>query len=312
MAELFANDAYTTLNGAINNSVTSIVVSDGGLFPSDGDFRIRIDDEFMLVTGVSGTTWTVVRAVEGMGVAPTGTAASHLNGADIRQVLTRDAMAGFGGAGGGGGILIPELLLPEDDNFQETAMDAKWTRVKHTTVTKGNWVSGGGTLSWQQSVAAGNEMDVWVQPSTIAVGDYVQIGFKFIPSISWFTAALGFTDSNVWNNGTQVMNWVHWSGTNYRSMLNTYVAYQNRTQDGTILDWGPIGTPFHVRVKYESSNTWGLYASPNGRQWYTVQNNYSRTLTPTHIFVGTALLNPGANTTNILDVLYFRKNAVTT
>jgi hypothetical protein len=309
MAELFANDAYTTLNGAINNSVTTIVVADGALFPAEGDFRIRVDDEFMLVTGVSGTTWTVERAVEGMGVQATGTAASHADDAEIRQVLTRDGLGSLGG--GGSGILIPELLLPEDDDFPETVMDPKWTRVKHTTVTKGNWGVGSGFLSWQQIAAGGNEMDVWVQPSTIAVGDYVQCAFKFVPSNTWMAASVGFSDSSTWNGGTQVMDWVHYSGNNYRHMLNTYVGFQNRAQDGTFVDFGPVGTPFHMRVKYESANTWGLYVSPNGRHWYTVQTNYSRTMTPTHVFVGAALLNPTYPSGNILDIFYFRKNAVT-
>lgn len=81
MAERFANEPATTLVGTINGSVTSLVVASSSGFPA-ANFRIRIDDEIMLVTGVAGTTWTVTRAQEST------TGASHTNGAAIQHILT--------------------------------------------------------------------------------------------------------------------------------------------------------------------------------------------------------------------------------
>lgn len=89
MAELFANDAASTLNGAINNSVTSLVVTSAALFPTTGNFRIKIDTELMLVTNVSGTTFTVTRGVEGT------SAASHSNGVAITHVVTSGSLDKF-------------------------------------------------------------------------------------------------------------------------------------------------------------------------------------------------------------------------
>ncbi len=86
MPEQFTNNASTTLNGAINNSVTSLVLTSASLFPTLGNFRIRIDDEIMLATAVSGSTLTVVRAQEGTA------AASHADLATVRQVLTAGAL----------------------------------------------------------------------------------------------------------------------------------------------------------------------------------------------------------------------------
>jgi len=82
MAEFFVNDPGTTLNGTINNSVTSLVVASSSGYPSSGNFRIRIDSELMLVTAVSGTTWTVTRGIEST------SAASHTNGATINHVVS--------------------------------------------------------------------------------------------------------------------------------------------------------------------------------------------------------------------------------
>ncbi len=84
--EKFANNATTTLNGGINNSVTSLDVGDASLFPATGNFRIKIEDEIMLVTAVSSNTFTVVRAQEGTA------GASHADTEDVLQVLTAEAL----------------------------------------------------------------------------------------------------------------------------------------------------------------------------------------------------------------------------
>jgi lysophospholipase L1-like esterase len=82
MAELFANDAVSTLNGAINTSVTSLTITDATAFPAGAQFRIIIDDEILLVTSVVDTAFTITRAIEGT------TAASHADGATIAQLVT--------------------------------------------------------------------------------------------------------------------------------------------------------------------------------------------------------------------------------
>lgn len=84
--EQFGLNAISTLDGAINASVTSLDVLSATGFPTDGNFRITIDDELLLVTAVSGTTFTVVRGIEST------TAASHLDGADVIQTLTADSI----------------------------------------------------------------------------------------------------------------------------------------------------------------------------------------------------------------------------
>jgi Tfp pilus assembly protein PilX len=64
--------AWTTLPSALNATQTTINVSSATGFPGTS-FRIRIDDEYMTVTGGFGTTtWTVTRGVNG------STAASHI------------------------------------------------------------------------------------------------------------------------------------------------------------------------------------------------------------------------------------------
>lgn len=87
--EKFANTPSNTLNGAINNSVTSVVVHSAASFPATGNFRILIDSEIMLVTSVSSNTFTVTRGAEST------TAASHIDGAVVSGIVTAGALDAF-------------------------------------------------------------------------------------------------------------------------------------------------------------------------------------------------------------------------
>ena len=84
--EQFANAASSTLNGAILAGAGSLVVTSAASFPTVGQFRILVESEIMLVTGVSGTTFTVSRGQEGT------TDAGHGNGATVTQILTAGAL----------------------------------------------------------------------------------------------------------------------------------------------------------------------------------------------------------------------------
>jgi hypothetical protein len=70
--------ANTTSSGAMTATQTTITVASASGFPTNGTFRIRVDDEDMTVTGGQGTTtWTVTRGVNST------TAATHVSGASV-------------------------------------------------------------------------------------------------------------------------------------------------------------------------------------------------------------------------------------
>lgn len=83
----------TALNGAISSplstSGTFVVASSTGYSAATGvtQFRCRIDNEYYLVTNVSGTTWTAIGGQEG------STATTHLTGAAVTFVLTAGGLA---------------------------------------------------------------------------------------------------------------------------------------------------------------------------------------------------------------------------
>jgi hypothetical protein len=100
--EQYFNDYGTTLTAGITAAQTTLNVMSTYGYPSTGNFRIRIDSELMLVTGISGDTWTVVRGIESTA------AASHLSGATIGHFLTGGGLAQIlteNGASGTGALI---------------------------------------------------------------------------------------------------------------------------------------------------------------------------------------------------------------
>ena len=102
-----ANALTTTLNGAIDASTTTIVLTSVVNFPSTGTNHIQIDSEEISYTGISGNTLTgVTRGARGT------TAASHSDGATITN--SSDFVA-WGEAASGDLVIDPGLW--SIDNF---------------------------------------------------------------------------------------------------------------------------------------------------------------------------------------------------
>lgn len=83
--EQFVNDPGTFLTTGCTSSATTITVVNASGYPTSGNFRIKIDDELMIVTSVSGAVWTVTRGAEST------TAAAHVGGAAVNHVFTAGA-----------------------------------------------------------------------------------------------------------------------------------------------------------------------------------------------------------------------------
>jgi hypothetical protein len=63
-----------------------VAVTDASNFPTEGDFRVIVENEIMLVTSVSGNNFTVVRGYEST------TAVSHSASTDISQIVTKGGL----------------------------------------------------------------------------------------------------------------------------------------------------------------------------------------------------------------------------
>jgi hypothetical protein len=82
--EVFGNNAVSYLTAALDSSTdpAPISVHNGSVFPRSGNFRIQIDSEILLVTSVSGNTFTASRAQEGTQIV------AHENGSTVKHIFT--------------------------------------------------------------------------------------------------------------------------------------------------------------------------------------------------------------------------------
>jgi len=168
MAEKFKNLASTTLSGDIDDSTTAVNVASAMGF-TGGDFRILIDSEIMKVTGVSGTTFTVVRHQEGT------SATAHSSGAAVKHVLTAGALdahdqndlavydtyANRPAAGTPG-----RIFLPTDGLFIERDNGSAWEKF--------------GPI-WPMTPPAAADFPTWVNQSTATCTDNKGAIFLYAP-----------------------------------------------------------------------------------------------------------------------------------
>ena len=150
MAEQFKNLASTTLNGDIDDTTTSVVVTDAMGFTT-GDFRILIESEIMKVTAVTGTTFTVVRHQEGT------SAAAHVSTTPVYHTLTvgaldardqndlafYDTFANKPAAGTPGRIFLPTdgLFLERDNGSTWDKFGPIWPMTPPVAADFGTWVN---------------------------------------------------------------------------------------------------------------------------------------------------------------------------
>ena len=158
----------TTLNGAINASTTTIVLTDASQFPNSGTNFIKIGTEEMSYTGVSTNTLTGVTR----GVRNT-TAASHSDGATITD--TSDFVA-WGEAASGDLIIEPGMWSL--DNFGDKAICLisnnacfEWdSSLSNATTTRATIISGAPTASRHMVVSTPDRHLVFFGTET-TIGD---------------------------------------------------------------------------------------------------------------------------------------------
>ena len=163
-----AGAVTTTLNGAINDSVTTLTLTDASLFPSTGTNFIIIGSEEISYTGVSGNTLTGLTR----GVAGT-TAASHSDGATVTN--STDYIA-WGEAASGDLIIEPGML--SIDNFGDKAICLihnnavfEWdSSLSNATTTRATIISGAPTASRHMVVSTPDRHLVFYGTET-TIGD---------------------------------------------------------------------------------------------------------------------------------------------
>lgn len=295
--EQFKNLGTTTLNGGINNSVTSITVTDGSVFPSSGNFRIKIDNEFLLVTARSSNTLTVTRGIE------SSSAASHSDGVDVEHTFTAQA-----------------LIDAVEELHQFGAYDSRPTTVrrgtKYTDTTNGyTWVYNGS--SWDLIyplfvpaarlvnltgwTAANQSTETWTNVNGVLHVDTLPNGenwrgytkpiltapftinaifqmFNF--DINYTSVGLGFRNSS---DGKIKMCGYLTANSNFNVFnFNSFSSYNSNAFSNVVVQPHQF-----VYIKVEDDNTnWKFSISLDNINWFTQTETRNGFLTPDQIFIG--------------------------
>jgi len=163
-----AGATTTTLNGVINDSVTSIVLTDASQFPDTGTNFVIIDSEEISYTGITSNTLTGCTR----GVAGT-TAASHSDGATVTN--STDYVA-WGEAASGDLVIEPGMWSL--DNFGDKAICLihngsvfEWdSSLSSATTTRATVISGAPTASRHMVVSTPDRHLVFYGTET-TIGD---------------------------------------------------------------------------------------------------------------------------------------------
>lgn len=204
MTERLANNAQTTLVDAIDDvddpAVFDVAIADN--FPTDGNFRVIIGSEILLVTAVDGNEFTASRAQEGTDIA------NHPAGSKITHILT---------AGGTQQFVDDRILLS----------------VPSQTGHNGKFLStDGSTPSWQY---AGSIADVI--PDTPGLYDEEFNGtLNTLPTDwAWTVAPSG---SDAWYvNRTSLPSWLTLYGD---GNTNYFLTRSNFTPSGDFGIWAKV------------------------------------------------------------------------
>lgn len=259
--EQFANNAFTTLDGAIDASQTTLDVVDGSVFPSSGNFRIIISTEILLCTARSGNTLTVVRGVEG------STGASHSDASNVVHVLTAGGLTrwaqdnhslwGYSSAPPVGKLVDTDGVTPL------TASSFTWGNQGTATATDQN-----GTILLRAPFASGENCRVLyrtapsppyvltaaIQPFAMRQGiPNIGIGFRKNSDTKMSVIAINADNDKQW--GISVYNW------------NSPTSFSSNVLARTTLLF--LGTYLWMRVEDDNTNL--LFSvSSDGIEWVQI------------------------------------------
>ena len=163
-----SGEATTTLNGGINASTTTIVLTDASLFPSSGTNFVQIGSEEISYTGIAGNQLTGVTR----GVRNT-TAAIHSNGVAVTN--SSDYVA-WGEAASGDLVIDPGLW--SIDNFGDNVISLihngqvfEWnSNAANAVATRATIISGAPTASRDMLVSTPDRHLVFFGTET-TIGD---------------------------------------------------------------------------------------------------------------------------------------------
>ena len=262
--ERFTNAETTSLDGGINNSVTTLDVNDGSSFPT-AYFRIKVEDELMFCTSRSSNTLTVIRGQEGT------TAASHADGVNVNHVLSAAGIQGLRK------LILADVGLidptdsesSDDDDFDNESFSG-WTLVERSgfeaTIVERNHRA----TFLIPSGTDGNQFYGYVKAKVPSGGDYVQAGFQWIgKGLQYPMFGVGFSDGATYGAGNQAHFTYSPAQNQYYNRASSNWNANVSFSGGNTL-YGQIVSAMHMRMVWNSADDYDCLVSLDGTNWITV------------------------------------------
>ena len=282
--ERFVNNASTTLDGAINNSVTSITVTDGSVFPSEGDYRLIIGTEVVLVTARATNVLTVVRGVDGTA------AASHSDLDDISALVTAGALSQYiDDFTAGASDRNPSRLL-DINNVPLTTSDFSWVNQGTSSVIDDAW---GGITMKSPETSGGFRIRVKTAPSTpytITANFQVGPGWNFGGTETILGVLLRESSTGKFViNFAETFNFCRFSQWTNETTFSAHVGndvdfdtteiWQQVTDNGTNITMGVSSDGINFFELHSESRTAFLAGGPNQIGWAVASAGVANKLT---------------------------------
>lgn len=195
----------------------------------------------------------------------------------------------------------PDASASEDDNFSDGTFSG-WTTTEQQTLTVTESL-GRASMKHPGGGGAGN-FSCRLKAHTFATNDWCQA------AVTWAGA-----NQNYNMFGLVITNGTTWNTSNGTLWLCDPPQSSMRRQNSNGLNadtaagtWGFNQNPglgeIHIRLRYEGSNTFRGYISPDGISWVDISGTWTYTLTPTHW--GMALTTWGGTSPYVASFAYFK------
>jgi hypothetical protein len=281
--EQHKNNASTLLNGGINNSVTTVDVDDATVFPTDGNFRVMVDDEVMIVTAISSNALTVVRGQDNT------SAASHSDDASINMIYSAEGLGrlfnDFVGLWGYSGVPPVSGVFNDAGTARLGTGDFTWVNQGSASIATNDQAltlrcptDASNNLRMLSLTPGGASWTYIAAFRAVSTGDgnwYGFFGLGFRESATGKIVTLGYGGSSTDQIRQTIGRWSDSSTlsggafvTSRKAFVNRHLIWQKAEYDGTNLKFytSPDGVVW-IQIHSETKTTF-LTTAPDQIVWY--------------------------------------------
>lgn len=256
--ERIANGSRSTLTNNITDTQTTIEVVSSVTFPDTGNFRIRVNNELMIVTGVSGNTFTVTRGAENTNNV------THLANTAVLHVCTAGSINEIFGGIVGAGLYADRptqkrnIYLSDEGgiSYSDGSLNANYgpiSKFRNINFTGYSWVN-------QSSSTITQRGNYWVMKTVNSQGsDNHTMYLKSIPNTSNYQITVGIKNCCV--------------GTDFST-----TGLVLRQSDGKLIAWGEANGQVHYVSRWDSANQFSsapftCQTRMGTIKWFRIRNN---------------------------------------